>query len=153
VCRKKHELSSSSGRGRPSAQQLLLTQPPSRPNNDQQTNKQANKTQELKRLDTASQMEGGAKPRVFKLVGPALVAQDADEARATVARRLAAIAAELERAAAAAGALEAKAAEKQRSLMAAQQRMMAAQQQQAGAGAGAGAGSGAKPAAAAAAAT
>lgn len=105
------------------------------------------KTQELKRLDAAGQAEGGAKPRVFKLIGPALVAQDAEEARATVARRLAAIGAELERVSASVSALEGKAADKQRSLMATQQRMMAAQQQQQQQ-AGAGAGGGQTPAAA-----
>lgn len=97
--------------------------------------------QELKRLDAASQAEGATKPRVFKLIGPALVAQDAEEARATVSRRLAAIAGELERTGAALGELERKAADKQRSLVAAQQRMMAAQQQ-AGAGGGAAAAAG-----------
>jgi prefoldin beta subunit len=67
---------------------------------------------------------------VFKLIGPALVAQDADDARATVSRRLAAISSELERVGSAVAAAEGKAADKQRALMAAQQRMMAAQQQQ-----------------------
>lgn len=112
-------------------------------------NPQPPKKQELKRLDAVGQAEGGAKPRVFKLIGPALVAQDAEEARATVSRRLAAIASELERVSGSISALEAKAADKQRSLMAAQQRMMAAQQQQQQQQAGA-VGGGGKPEAAAA---
>jgi hypothetical protein len=93
------------------------------------------KKQELKRLDGTSQAEASSssaatKPRVFKLIGPALVAQDPDEARATVSRRLAAIGSELGRVGAALEGLEKKAGEKQRLLMGMQQRMMAAGQQQ-----------------------
>lgn len=100
--------------------------PPPRP----AKNRKSQTQQELKRLDASGQAEGGTKARVFKLIGPALVAQDADEARATVSRRLAAIGSELERVGGLLGGLEAKAADKQRSLAALQQRMMAAQQQQ-----------------------